>query len=115
MLMFVNDLTRLAVISEARNTKALGDHLRHNLAVILTEIGARQEWIESELAAMQPVSYARSQNRSILSTMTDFKLGIFAELDHENVLNYPRIMKFLSEYPIGPLGYDSPEPEPCNS
>ncbi|MDY6866509.1 MAG: hypothetical protein SVT56_01170 [Chloroflexota bacterium] len=108
ILLFVSERSRLAVITPAKESYALSRHLTRYLTLQLEHLQAERTWIDTELARMDNVIYARAHNRSVLGTMNDYKYQIEVLLCNEIAIPEVKIALQLSKGPVGPLGYKSP-------
>ena len=82
MVLLVNALTRLAVVTPARDLAALPLRFAEGLAALSTlEIPARV--IAAELRAMRDVTSTTSRSRSVLGTMNDYAIYIEAVFRHD--------------------------------
>ena len=109
ILLFVSERSRLAVVTPAKESHALSHHLKRYLAVLLELLHAERAWIDTELARMDEVTYAKTHSRSVLGTMNDYKYQIEGMLWNEIAVHEMDIALLLSKCPAGPLGYRSPD------
>jgi len=108
VLLFVNDNSRLAVVTPARDARNLDTHLTGALAELLEHLGVPVRWIEAELSEMRTTHIAPTRSRSVLATMNDYAFQIEGRY-HEWGGVYPLEMSLdLSGCPSGPLGYQLP-------
>ncbi|MHC1782279.1 MAG: hypothetical protein AB9891_05865 [Anaerolineaceae bacterium] len=94
-LMFVSEASLLAVITPAREARALRERLTERLLVVLDYIQVPHAWIAAELAQMGEARFARTASRQILGTMTDLlimikstykRLGKYSAFDIERLV-----------------------------
>lgn len=109
ILLFVSELSRLAVVTPAKDIKLLDNHLVQSLAVLLDRLGVKHEWIDAEIGQMIDVHYAMTRSKSLLGTMNDFKIQINALLEDLPGSSEVEIESQLSVCPVGPLMYQSPD------
>ena len=108
VLLFVNDNSRLAVVTQARDARNIEAHLAGGLAELLEHLGVPIPWIHAELSEMRRAQLAPTRSRSVLATMNDYAFQIEGRY-HEWGGVYPLQMSLdLSGCPSGPLGYRLP-------
>lgn len=107
LILFVNDRSRLAVVTPARESGKMGSHLTTYLDNLLRVLDMPSKWIDAEIGNMAAVHYAKTHSRSILGTMIDYKWQIetYTRFDKDELLE---MCLRLSECPIGPMDYDNP-------
>jgi hypothetical protein len=108
VLLFVSDLSRLAVITPAKDVRSLANHLTEHLAILLKHIDAQPKWIDAEIREMANISFATTHSRSVLGTMNDYKIQIAFMLEESEDMSPLEIAMNLVECPVGPLEYRSP-------
>ncbi|NLG99437.1 MAG: hypothetical protein GX491_18945 [Chloroflexi bacterium] len=109
ILLFVSERSRLAVITPARETRLLADHLKRHLSELLERMNAKPEWIDAEIHQMEDVRYTKTSSRSVLGTMNDYKIQIETHIERSLYASEIEIAWNLRECPVGPLEYESPE------
>ena len=72
LLLFVSSRSLLAMLTYARNVKALPDHFPDLLGERLGRLGVDSAVIGSEVGATQPVRVGRTRDRSVMGTMVEF-------------------------------------------
>jgi hypothetical protein len=109
LFLFVNDRSRLAVITPAKEARLLANHLMNGLSDLLTAMRIPQEWIQAEIAEMFDYRISTSRSRSVLGTMNDFKFQIenYTDLWSDNIMT--ALTLTLSKVPIGPSTYFFPD------
>lgn len=93
-------LTMLLPARELRTS--LVPHLHAALGKLLDRLDVLQEWICRELAAMQPVSFARATNRRVLGSMSDLAFQAGHHLAHGDDL--AMIAQRISHTPMSAIG-----------
>jgi hypothetical protein len=93
-------LTMLLPARELRTS--LVPNLRTSLRSLLERLDVPEEWIGRELAAMQPVSFARATNRRVLGSMNDFAFQAGHYLTHGDDL--ATIAEGLAHTPMSAIG-----------
>jgi hypothetical protein len=109
ILLFVSDRSRLAVVTPAKETRSLAVHLSSHLSPLLRRLRAEPEWIEAEIHQMKEVIYAKTRNRSILGTMSEFKIQIEAILEDVADMDSLEIALTLCDVLMGPPPYRYPK------
>jgi hypothetical protein len=108
VLLFVSDASLLAVVTPAREVRALASHLTQGLSVLLEHLGAPPTWIDWEVREMAEARFAPTRSRGVLATMNNYKIQIEGRF-HEWGSVYPLEMSLdLSQCPAGPLQYRLP-------
>jgi hypothetical protein len=93
-------LTMLLPARELRTS--LVRNLHASLRSLLERLDIPQECISRELAAVQPVSFARASNRRVLGSMNDFAFQASHYLTHGDDL--PTIAERLAHTPMSAIG-----------
>jgi Domain of unknown function (DUF6933) len=73
-----------------------------SLRSLLERLDVPEEWIGRELAAMQPVSFARATNRRVLGSINDFAFQAGHYLTHGDDL--ATIAEGLAHTPMSAIG-----------
>lgn len=72
LVVVMNERTTLTLILPAKGIRhAIVAEILHTLATLLREIHVPQDVIEREIAAMQPMAFARTANRSTVAAMSE--------------------------------------------
>jgi hypothetical protein len=93
-------LTMLLPARELRTS--LVPNLHASLRSLLKRLGVPEEQVSRELAAMQPVSFARASNRRVLGSMNDFALQASHHLARGDDL--AAIAEHLADTPMSAIG-----------
>jgi hypothetical protein len=109
VLLFVNDASRLGVITPARQIRSLESHLTQHLSALLAYLNVPQAWIDAEVREMAAVSFAATHSRSVLGTMNDYKYQIESMIWGNHSISPLEMAIQLSVCPVGPLQYRSPD------
>jgi hypothetical protein len=109
ILLFVSERSRLAVVTPAKEKRSFANHLVHHLSVLLDRLKAKPEWVDAETRQMVDVRYTATKSRSVLGTMNDYKFQIEVLLEESLEVSELEIAFYLSDCPVGPLGYRSPD------
>ena len=72
LLLLLSSQSLLAVITPARDVRALAIHLPGMIAARLKRLGVPERLVAAEISAMAPVVVAKTEDRSVLGTMVDF-------------------------------------------
>jgi hypothetical protein len=108
MILLVSERSRLPVLVAARRLDSFEARFRRALEDLLRDIGIPAEAIRRELAEMQELVYARTNNRSVLGTMNDYTGFLLGALAEEPEKSLHELAVDLSELRAGPLGYEQP-------
>jgi len=93
----------LTVLLPARELRtSLVPNLHASLRSLLERLDIPQEQVSRELAAMQPVSFARASNRRVLGSMNDFALQASHHLTDGDDL--ATIAERLAHTPMSAIG-----------
>jgi hypothetical protein len=108
LILFVNDVSRLAVITPARKSHQLGNHLMHGLNDLLIALHIPLQWIQPEIADMQNFRISKSRSRSVLGTMNEYKFHMeyFSGPWSNNAMT--ALGENLSNMLVGPPPYIKP-------
>ncbi len=109
VVVFVSEVSRLAVVSPGRNFDALVPTFRASVVEVLAALGVSQDAIEREARAMSDVAFARTCSRSVLGTINDYCHQLKWFLEEKPNLTRLGLSLRLSETPCGPLQYRSPD------
>ena len=111
--LFVNERTRLPVFVSLAPAKTLVSRFVTHLAVVLAVHGVDPRFIGSELAHMTEHRLAKTANRSVVGTMTEFSFLAEAARAHDGVDDLLALSLRLAGTPCGPLrdGYGFPDRE----
>ncbi|MHC1782282.1 MAG: hypothetical protein AB9891_05880 [Anaerolineaceae bacterium] len=108
-LLFVSEASLLAVITPAREARALRERLTERLPVLLDHIQIPHTWIEAEMAQMGEAHFARTASRQVLGAMTDFvKMIKFVNDDYGGDQAFDT-MSFMLACPFKPIDYRTPD------
>lgn len=111
LLLFVSDVTRLAIITPAKDIRYLSIHLKNHLTLLLETLGMRSAWIDAELEEMSRVTYTTTRSRSVLGTMNDYHYQIKFILSETGIENPFEIALKLSDGLVGPTPFRNPAEE----
>ena len=101
--------SRLPVIVSAKEMPNFGRRFQSALRTILRTIVVVDPVIDAELAAMQPIIYAKSEDRSLLGTLNDFgQILNYHEFDPFDATQCYQLALHLAEPRCAPLGMRSP-------
>ena len=76
LLLLVSALTLLPIVVPGRDVRTLPVRLPDLVRQRLQRLYLPGEWIDAEVAAMAPVTVAKTASRSVLGVMNDFAHGI---------------------------------------
>jgi len=108
LLLFVNENSRLAIITPAKEARSLASHLSQHLAEFLQKMKVPQEWIEAELREMHEARFSKTNSRSVLGTMNDYRSQIEWFIYDKGEASPLILSMQLRDCPCGPLKYASP-------
>ena len=104
LLMFVNDTSRLVVITPAQDMHSLANHLVVHLPILLERLAIPPLMIDAEIDEMAMCYYGPTQSRSVLGTMNDYRAQMVALMRDQSTPMTPLEWSLnLNETPIGPL------------
>jgi len=101
LLLLVSSLSLLSILAPAREVWTLPTRLATLVASRLRRLGITESLIDSEVAAMDPVCVAATQDRSVLGSMVDFAKTIpfYLPSGKWDVTTLPLIESRLAETP----------------
>jgi hypothetical protein len=81
--------------------------------MIIREIGSNSKYIENALKESNSHKFMKTDSRSVLGSMNDFKQQIRVQLWHKGELaqTYDLINHYINEVPMGAINYNSPSTE----
>lgn len=101
--------SRLPVLVAAKESNNFLRRFQSALHLLLRSIVVAEPVINAELAAMQPISYAKTEDRSLLGTMNDFgQMLNYYEFDPADANQCYQLALHLAESPCSPLGMRNP-------
>ena len=71
-VLFVNETTLLPIVVPVAPAKTIESRFVHQLGVVLRALGVDEPSITIEIASMDRYAWAKTANRSIVGSMTDF-------------------------------------------
>jgi hypothetical protein len=108
-ILFVNDLSRLSIIIDGVRTAQLNrlmDKFHSTLLNYLVSEGIEQELIDSYMRNAVQMKISKTNNRSVLSTMTEITLySTGAQKEFENMEEH---LKWLNRSIYKPIDYNKP-------
>ena len=96
------------VFSAQRLRREFGGNLQRSVATLLRAIGVPEEAACEELERMKDYVITRTESRSVLGSMNDFKVQVEYRLADCADSSYQDLSLELSEVPCGPLNYECP-------
>lgn len=108
LLLFVNENSRLAIITPAKEARSLARHLTQHLADFLQKMQVPQQWIDAEIREMQEARFSKTNSRSVLGTMNDYRYQIEWLIYDTGEVSPLDLSMHLRDCPCGPLKYASP-------
>lgn len=108
LILLASEHSRLPVVMPGRDAKNLARNLPPMLAEVLDGLGAPISTVVREIEAMSEAVVAVTNNRSVLGTLNDFTHMLKWRLAAEPDADLVEAALWLSETPVGPLGYDPP-------
>ena len=106
LVLCVSERTLLPVIVPAAEISTLPDRLRAALQELLLAIGVPQEMVETEIAEMQEVRFARTANRKVVGHM-NYTAGIVEATFERHETQLDRSL-YLADLIAGPLNMQRP-------
>ena len=101
LLLLVSACSLLAIVAPAREVRTLPDRLPELVATRLRRLGISTALIQAEVAAMEPVQVAATQDRSVLGSMVDFAkaIPVYLPIGGWDLTTLPFIESQLAETP----------------
>jgi hypothetical protein len=101
LLILLSSKSLLAMLTPAREVRALPNHLPRLVAGRLKRLGVAESLIRAETAAMTPVNIAATEDRSVMGTMVDFAKSIpyYLEIGGWDDTTLPFVEARLAETP----------------
>jgi hypothetical protein len=108
-LLFVSERSRLPLVLPIAESKRLRTVFTDAVCERLAIVGVSVEGIADERSRMSQVAFARTRNRSLLGTLTDFTLmARYRSVNQVEPESPEELMRSLAETPILPLNGASP-------
>ena len=108
LALLVNERTLLPVLMPLAPASSLAARFSDELAAALSRHGARQEFIERELAAMTEVAMGKTANRSVVGTMNEFSFLAEGYREYLETSDLVTLSMRLANTPCSPIKYNSP-------
>jgi hypothetical protein len=101
LLLVVSSRSLLSILAPARDVRTLPSRLPALVATRLRGLGIAGGLIEAEVAAMDPVTVAGTQDRSVLGSMVDFAkaIPVYLPIGGWDLTTLPFIESRLAETP----------------
>jgi len=101
LLLLVSARSLLSIIAPARDVRTLPSRLGALVATRLRRLGIAGTLIDAEVAAMEPVIVAVTQDRSVLGSMVDFAkaIPVYLPIGGWDLTTLPFIESRLAETP----------------
>lgn len=104
-VLYTSSTSLLPVVCPARGlAKNIGEQLEVELEHLLLDIGADPTAIRNEVARMKPVELAKTEDRRVLGTMTEFAFMIQHSRRARRDEGLRELSRWLSGTPCGSLG-----------
>jgi hypothetical protein len=108
-LLFIRERSRLPVVIPIREAKHLEAVFPDAVCHILAAVGIGAENIADERSRMSEISFGRTNNRSLLGTLTDFAfMAQHGNANRDEPESPEELMRFLAQTPILPLDGANP-------
>ncbi|MCL5291463.1 MAG: hypothetical protein M1548_02905 [Actinobacteria bacterium] len=107
-ILLVSERSRLPVLLPGRDVKNLANNLPEALSRVLLGLGISPFIVKGEVGEMHEAVIAKTNNRSVLGTLNDFAIMLDYRLGGEPYADLVDVALWLSDVPVGPLGYDTP-------
>lgn len=108
LVLTVSEKSLLPLLIPARDLDQLPGHLMRTLIERLQKMELPETVIRQEIARMDPFSYGKTANRSVLGTMNEFASMLkYASRSHPD-WGLVDMMDWLGDTPCSPLGYQFP-------
>ncbi len=102
-VLLVAERTRLPVLVRAREVKRLHRHLVDALPLVLRALGVPDAAVRAELDEMGESVFAKTNNRSVVGTLTDFSFAVQIRMENDPGADLIDVSLWLSDTPILPL------------
>lgn len=107
-VLLISEHSRLPVLMPGRDLKNLGCNFPGALAEVLLALDIPLAAIEREVDAAIECVIATTNSRSLLGTINDYTFMVSFRLRDHPEMDLAQAALFLSDTPVGPLGYDRP-------
>lgn len=105
LVLYTSSTSLLPVVCQARGlAKNIGEQLAVELEHLLVDIGADPAAIRNEVARMKPVGFAKTEDRRVLGTMTEFAFMIQRSRRDRRDEGLRELSRWLSRTPCSPFG-----------
>ncbi|WP_419918763.1 DUF6933 domain-containing protein [Candidatus Poriferisocius sp.] len=111
--LFMNERALLPVLLPLAPAVSLADRFPDQLGLVLEVLGMPVDFVSREVGAMGEVAYAKTVNRSLLTSLSAFAQHADRQRDLEAEGDFVALSARLSRMPCGPLyeGQFSPDRE----
>ena len=109
IVLFISEHSRLPVVLPARDLRNVAHQLPLAMGAVLEALGISHVAIRDEQRAMAESMIAPTNNRSLLGTLTDLSHSLKWRLAEEPDVNLVTLALWLSETPVGPMNYQTPD------
>ena len=110
LVIYTSSTSLLPVVCPARGlAKNIGAQLQVGLEHLLLDIGADAVAIRNEVAEMKRFEFAKTEDRRVLGTMTEFAFMIQYSREHRRGEGLRELSRWLSSTPCSPLGNKFPD------
>jgi hypothetical protein len=107
--LFISQHSRLPVVLPGRNLKMIPQQLPLSAGAVLDALGIPAKVIREELNAMADAVVAPTNSRSHIGSLTDLSYSLKVHLVRTPDVNLISLALWLSETPMGPMKYQSPD------
>jgi hypothetical protein len=106
LLLLVSSRSLLSLLTPARDVRGLPKRLPALVATRLRRLGIAAPLIDAEIAAMEPIHVAPTQDRSVLGSMIDFAKAVpsYLPVGGWDVTTLPVVESRLAETPCRVTG-----------
>lgn len=108
LALLVNERTLLPILMPLAPAPTLAARFPVELAVLLSSHGTNKAVIESEVAEMGDVAFAKTANRSVVGTMNEFSFLAEGYRDYLETSDLLTLSMRLADTPCSPIKYNSP-------
>jgi hypothetical protein len=108
LILCTSERSLLSVLVAAKDARMLlPGRLPLALGALLMNLGVPFDAIRTEVSEMEPVVYAKTVNRAVLGTMTDFNFATGHYMHHGS--DETDVMMRLAHTPCGAIGMEFPD------
>ena len=114
VVVLMNGITRLAILSTARSPEQLVNDLHDHLSRVLDTLGVPDDAAKTEIKAMSPVVFAKTNDRRFVGSLTEI-CRMVATHDEDASLSMPNGLVDVEDWLTELVHLNLPETHPADA